>query len=290
MLSNKMGLHFMLFSIFLIMIQVHAIPVGPEIDSKGVTNSNKSAAINATIFDHTGHDITSSFQIRWYYPEVFANNVANNSLSKRQETFSRPVNECPGVADFRESFCTPEVDKAGSLQRYTIVCRETFTMIDGVESPIQNDLYLTYAAIVGAPPMTRQETFRRDGHCDKDEICVSGLGIEASARGKRMASCVRNEYFIKYISWGNNQQQNNDLEGKMASMLVSQQDGTTPIEVDTLEVDTETAGVVQENRCRDCVELKTTRFGADTRNLRFQTRLLTAGTMAGVLWLAIASG
>ena len=214
----------------------------------------------------------------------------NDTLSTRQGTLSRPVNDCPGMAEFRESFCTPELDKAGSLQRYTIVCRETFAMVNGVETAVKNDLYHTYAAIIGAPPRSRQQTSRRDGHCDRDEICVDGLGIEASMRGKRMASCVHTEYFINYISWGNDRQQDLDLEGKMASMVVSQEDGTTPIEVDTLEADAETAGAVQTSRCRDCVDLKTDFFEANTNNLRFQTKLLTAGAMAGVLWLAIASG
>ena len=273
------------------MVQVHTTPVGPDVASKGAVNSTTNAVINATIFDHAGHDITLSFQIRLYYPEAFAHNVANYSLSNRQVTLSRPLNECPGLGEFRESFCTPGPDRAGSLQRYTIVCRDTFVTIDDVEVPVQNDLRLTYAAIIGGASTSRQETNRRDGHCHKDEICVPGLGIEASTSGKRMASCVRTEYFIKYINWGNNnRQQGLNLEGKMASMVVSQQDETTPIEVDTFAADTETAGAVQRNRCRDCVELETDPFEANTNNLRFQTKLLTAGTMAGVLWLAIASG
>ena len=273
------------------MVQVHTIPLGPDVASTGAINSTTNAAINATIFDHAGHDITSSFQIRLYYPEAFAHNVANHSLSNRQATLSRQLNECPGQGEFRESFCTPGPDQAGSLQRYTIVCRYTYLTYDDAEVAVPNDLRLTYAAIVGGATASRIETKRRDGHCQKDEICVPGLGIEASTSGKRMASCVRTEYFIKYINWGNNnRQQGLDLEGKMASMVVSQQDGTTPIEVDTLAADTETAGAVQTNRCRDCVELETDPFEANANNLRFQTKLLTAGTMAGVLWLAIASG
>ena len=284
---TKMDIYSIIISIATFMMQVQTIPVDPGLASEGAVNSTK-AAINATIFDHAGHDITSSFQIRLYYPKAFAHNVANNSLSNRQARLSRSIDECPGLGEFMESFCNAEADQAGSLQRYTIICRDTFVVVDNVEVPVRNNPRLTYAAAVGDTSTSRQETHQRDGHCHKNEICVPGLGMEVS--GKRMASCVPTEYFVKYINWGNNHRQEGfDLEGKIASMVVSQQDETTPMEVDTLAVDTKTNGVGQ-NRCRDCVELKTVPFEADTNNLRFQTKLLTVGTMAGVLWLAIASG
>ncbi len=290
---GKMRFHHMLIGIIFYAAHVLTTPIAPDSASTEIVNSATNTPIDVTIKDHAGQNITSSFQIMLYYsPETSTNITTNKNLSNRQVTASRPLNECPGTAVFIRSYCTPEHDKPGSLQRYTIVCVHSTVIINDHEFPTENSLWLGFANAVGAVPVHRYTTTQRDGHCNDDEICVPGLGKERSRSGKVMASCVGTEYFVKYINWGENQRQSLDLEGKTASMVVSRLDGTTPVEVDTFEADTETTigGAVQTRRCRDCMELQTDRFAADTEGLKLGTRLLTAGAMAGVLWLAIGSG
>ena len=282
---------FLLFSVYYFSSQVSAIALTPDVASQAPANLSANTSINATIIDHAGHDITSSFQIRLYYPEATSNHTANQNLSARQAGMSRPINHCPGQDMFLRSSCTPKHNKPGSLQSYTLACLHTTVVIQGIEFDGESEDWPIFASRTGAVPEHQHRVRRRDGHCNEDEICVQGLGVARSSTGRRMASCVRTEFFVKYIKWGENEQ-SVDLAGKMASMVMSQSDGTTPVEVDTFEADGQTSGSgpAQTSQCRDCMELKTDKFGANTESLNLQTRLLTVGGMAGVLWLAIASG
>ena len=86
-------------------------------------------------------------------------------------------------------------------------------------------------------------------------------------------------------------------------MVVSQPDGSTPLEVDRFAVEpvigtgqlgtngggtAVVAGV--QSQCRDCMELETQQFVRGTEGLRAQATLLTTGAAAGILWLALVSG
>ena len=242
--------------------------------------TNRTPAINATVVDRAGHDITSSFQIRFYNPRASMTTTNNNSLSNRQVVSSRPINGCSS-GSFHESFCTPEDNKTGSLQSYTIICHVVVPLLDAAGAPISRFV-----------PIQTVASRTRDGHCEDHEICVPGLGAGRSRSGRRMASCVRTEYFVNYISWGDHRQQGLHLGGTQASVVVSQPDETTPMEVAAFRVDAETTSMssVQKNTCRDCLELETDQFRPRTEGLKVQTTLLTTGAMAGVLWLAIISG
>ena len=84
------------------------------------------------------------------------------------------------------------------------------------------------------------------------------------------------------------------LGGKQASVVVSQEDGLTPMGIGKMEVD----AVVNEERiqmeksCRDCFELRTQKLNPNTAALTVEATLVTAGTgvAAGVLWVALFSG
>ena len=265
-----------------LVVRVFSSPYVPSIIYRDAASTNSTPAINATILDNGGQDITSSFQIMLYHPQVTP--ITNNSLSNRQATLSRPINVCSAGA-FYESFCTPEHNKAGSLQSYIIICNVVVPVFDTAEDG-------EIAVHIGFIPNQAIESRLRNGHCAKNEICVPGLGAGISRSGRRMASCVSTQFFVKYINSGNNGQQGFDLGGMSASMVVGQLDGTTPMEVDTFEIDAETntGRTMQKKTCRDCMELKSGQFGSETEALKVETTLLTTGAMAGVLWLAILSG
>lgn len=97
---------------------------------------------------------------------------------------------------------------------------------------------------------------------------------------------------MKLFSRGNNDQKEIDLEGMSASMMLSQRDASTAMEADAfnLNVETNADTNTQKRLCRDCMELTSDPIGADTDALTVEVTLLTTGAMAGVLWLAIASG
>ena len=139
---------------------------------------------------------------------------------------------------------------------------------------------------------------RRTGFCNPDEICVDGLGRGGGSRHgpHSVASCVSTQYFVKMI--GNSGRAAGeraplvDFGGKGVRLVASEMDGRTPIEVDTFGVTAVdgSGGSVEEEKCRDCTELRTDVLEPKTEGLKAQVRLLTAGGAAGILWLAVMSG
>ena len=282
---DAMSLCLLAISFCLIQIALSA-PHLPPIVPRDTPITKSISGINATILDHGGHDISSSFQIMLYAPPA---TTSNNSLSNRRAILPRPINFCR-AGTFVMSFCTPQDNKAGSLQSYTVVCG-TYEIGMPENSSSEYD-------IDDAPSIHWSHRFR-SGHCAADEICVDGFGEQEFAEphqglGSRtaMASCVRTEYFIKYINWGKHEQENLALEGTSANIVASQLDLQTPMEVDTFKIDADisnhTSGT--EKKCRDCMKLRTERFGPDTEGLKIETTLLSAGAMAGILWIALLSG
>ena len=153
--------------------------------------------------------------------------------------------------------------------------------------PTTGQYYPTFPALV-----------RRSGHCDRDEICVDGLGRGGGSQyGQHsVATCVKTDYFTRMArNAGKPAEQRErlvDLGGTKARMVVSKADGSTPLEVDTFDVEAVDAmgNTVQSKKCRDCMELKTDTFGPTTDGLKAGVTLLTTGGMTGILWFAVLSG
>ena len=84
------------------------------------------------------------------------------------------------------------------------------------------------------------------------------------------------------------------LGGKQASLVVSREDGLTPMDIGSLEVDAavDEQYTQMESSCRDCLELRTRNLALDTARLNVEATLMTAGTgvATGVLWVALFSG
>ena len=146
---------------------------------------------------------------------------------------------------------------------------------------------------------------RRDGHCSSDEVCINGGSLAEGGFedhvGLKYAYCVKRIAFYSVSAKSplglklNKQNLVNDLEGKRLSMIVSKKDMSTPLEMDTLNVEVEGAGSGSGeaggiDKCRDCMDLETEQFRKGTDSLKAQARMLTTGAVAGVLWLALMSG
>lgn len=84
------------------------------------------------------------------------------------------------------------------------------------------------------------------------------------------------------------------LEGKQASIVISNADETTPLGVRSMEVDTAVgeSTTLIEKTCRDCLELRTKNLAPDTNRLNVEATLIATGTgvAAGVIWVALLSG
>ena len=115
-----------------------------------------------------------------------------------------------------------------------------------------------------------------------------------------MARCVSKEYFVKYSMRagagaggfaGLEDLKGVDFElgGQMASLVLSREDGKTPLGADSLELDSgQVGGVPSRQSCRDCVELSTTDFKEGTEFLGMEATVGMAGAVVGgVLWVAV---
>ena len=136
-----------------------------------------------------------------------------------------------------------------------------------------------------------------------DEICIT------THRHTTEANCVKEVYFTLAMNNWNGVQSANVLLSSMesadsrdnlwnfanmsASMVLSDKNGTAPIEVDTFKTDAGVTGgetPVQSKKCRDCIDLETKPFEPDTDYLKTEVKLLTTGGAVGILWLALMSG
>lgn len=258
-----------------------------------LSTNDTDHTIKATITDHAGQDITSSFEVRLFVDPSRPSNdtVATNSshddslMGRREAYFSRQITYCltPG-STFVSSECTPVDNKPGSLQSYTIACHRTFNMYH----PYTGDFMHSQTMLV-----------RRSGHCWHDEMCRDGYGHELVDRiGPKVANCIHKKHYraVKAPIGLKLDKQSvlHELEGKRLSMVVSKADESTPLEVDTFDVKSlvATGGVVEDdilNKCRDCMGLETQQFKQGVDGLKAEATLLTSGAVAAasILWIAL---
>ena len=243
--------------------------------------SNGSGTIRLDVTDHNNIDITPNFQIMVYQepqlPQV--NNFTNDPMIPRDFWHGcRPMTFCYD-STFVESHCTPQPDMSGSLQSYSILCAQL------------RDHPSPWSGAYVQPSFVHR---RRTGSCDSDEVCITSFGART-----QWASCVKKSFFDSTM-YGpgeseSKQRINRALEKgrfKGAYMVTSQNDGTTPTEVDTFNIDTwSVVGQKQSQKCRDCMDLQAKRFAPNMNALRAEARLLTTGAAAaGMLWLALIAG
>ncbi len=194
----------------------------------------------------------------------------------------RPMMTCPN-AGFVESHCTPENDRSGSLQSYSITCAHYVEHRD---------------PFTGAFREGRLVHTRRPGHCGQSEICIDNLRSNWVPLHPRLAVCVRKQMFdgTMYGPDEGESMQKIDIVlekagYKSAYMVMSKDDGTTPTEVDTFNIDAwPEVGSMQRQKCRDCMNLETQALDSDINALKADVRLLTTGAAAGILWLALIAG
>ena len=214
-------------------------------------------------------------------PDAPAVNESTNELNERTQRtgtqFANLVNACPPNQTFVSSHCAPEEGGDYSMQRYKYTCRSL--------AAINEIMY-------GMRPVYHIRT----GHCQDDEICVTGRAP------RLMASCVKAWLFDDYHI---------DKDGKVQPMLngeifsldkltiyaaVSEEDASTAVEVSSMNVNAWNRqervdnGTVQAKKCRGCSELQTDVLEPKTDSLKVEATLMTAGAMAGIVWLSLMTG
>ena len=274
-------------------------------------SSNTTSFISIT--DHVGVDITPSFQVM-LYSGTLPSNVSGKGLHDRQMGRVTYVNECLPHDAFKESKCTPQHREPGSLQSWTKSCYKFVTHYDNQGIPSGSSLI----------------QYQRSGHCRIDEICVNTFSAPiAGKQGPQIAMCVAKSSFEPPLDRSKSglkrlldavletirgpptpsklsKVDSSDVSGgsgngkssSSASIAVSQVDGETPIEADTLELaawngnegEISGAGGPQSHKCRDCTDLEVAKLPSDTEHLKLEASMLTAGAMAGILWIAVMSG
>lgn len=146
------------------------------------------------------------------------------------------------------------------------------------------------------------------GMCSTEEVCVdSSLGDDVY--GVRLARCIDKKAFELLNVKDDSEDDNSGhiggekrrklvngfvIGGNQASVVVSKEDGVTPLGVGSMEVSATASGDTSlvEKACHDCFELRTKSLAPNTDRLSMEATLLTAGTgvAAGVMWVALLSG
>lgn len=147
---------------------------------------------------------------------------------------------------------------------------------------------------------SRPVPVRRSGHCWFDEVCINGFGPGnelVNSIGLKIANCVnRRSFELLKAPIGlelDKQSMARSFEGKRLSMVVSKADESTPMEVDTFDVQARGAAVEDAKggstaRCRDCMDLETQQFKKGVESLKAEATMLTTRVaMAGILWMAL---
>ena len=232
--------------------------------------------------DHNGVDITSSIKIMVNHRSraQLLTNSTENDLDKRQGQWGRLINTCPREFTFIESHCTP-ID--GSMQRYVFTCRWN--------NPQPS-------TTIGAQGVGRPMYRLRAGHCEDSEICQD---VRTDNPLIVTASCVLADAFEEWTVTKDGRLKpmvNGAIFDPVISMygVMSQISTNKSLEMDTFEIDTwagqvdAIGGQMQTKKCRDCTEIRTDPLAPGTDSLKVQATLLTAGAVAGVLWLTLLSG
>jgi len=266
------------------------VPAPTEILSKQLTlHRHKNATtpiINAFahITDRNGVDISSSFKVKVFHktPNTQTSNVTGGSKLHGRQAFEvvRMVDQCHGDDEtFIESHCTPDDEEEGSLSSFAYTCRRTVAHFRGITGE-----YL------GRRPAYRT----RKGQCDSSELCVDGFG------SRTIASCVHAGLFDDFTL-----DKNGRIKGMVngevfdvskAHAALTGSDQFTPLETKAMDIGAwiNSASLakdsVQTKKCRNCVELGTDMLQPAPDSLKVEATLLTAGAVAGVLWLVLSSG
>ena len=167
------------------------------------------------------------------------------------------------------------------MQRYVIYCRP--------RAAPQNWYDTEGRGLTHLPPVMGEQ-----GSCDPDEICLNGLW--RVTRYSAVARCVKKDDF-RVMTGGGGGESDVQLGNRMASVVLSREDGSIPMSADFLGAAYAESGTTygdsmktNSRSCSDCSELALQKTAPDTNSLKVEASVMTAGAMVGVVWLSLLSG
>ncbi len=241
------------------------------------SHSPAAPSFNATILSSSGHDITSSFQIRLFQPPIATN------LTGRDTASIHLINYCPIASEsFVASYCNNIGGVQASLQSFTRICRQ--------ESGRQ-----------WRRPGGRSPYIPQTGFCNVNEICIT-LTRENQLGRAPVAACVNRVAYqtcdaLQQLGASSGEEatwvRRLRLSGMRVWAAASQLDESTPLQMKTLEIEAGKKGSeVGREVCSDCLGLRTESLPVGTESLKVEATLMTAGVgvVAGILWVAVLAG
>ena len=204
---------------------------------------------------------------------------ASGDLNDRQVNNVRPINFCgdrEGI--FVNSTCNHQDQLLGSLQSYTYHC------LSFIEDP-RNTRY------------HRRVITPHSGDCHDDEICVNGMGDNELRRNAPVpvAHCVKSEAYTK-LARNSDPQDLGQYTDSNLDLTLSKTDQKTLLKAESIDTEAGssalggTKGSTKSNSCSECLDLRTDKLPPQTDFLDAEVKLLTAGAVAGMMWLTILSG
>ena len=278
--------------------------------------SSTNPIITTTIHAANGTEVTSSFHtmVYWQQDTIVAPNA---NLTDRQVNTVRRINTCRShSARFVQSHCAHSVGHETSLLEFVVYCQES-------RSPRYNIAMGHNPHGELLEPLVTTET----GACEPHEICVNDM--PPTVTGQMMATCVDTNGFLRNdnpsttIRQGSQDQHgdstepseqgpsnpggsldqewsieaaltavNRALGNRRASVVISGPNGTMPLGVRSLEVDTgaESGGKVQQQTCSKCFGLRTQEAAANADFLSTKVTLMATTALTGLVWVTVFSG
>ena len=225
--------------------------------------SRTTSSINATVTDHDGHDISSSFKklVYYYNPKV----TSSGGHDDGQDEAARPLNTCDANQGlFVESSCNYEDGVIGSIRSYTHKCLNH-------KKGVRNKKF----GVVEVTAYNRT--------CEDQEICVNGPGREGdwSTGSGITAYCVNTSAFV-----ASTDAELADLSGTTLTALLTSPDMRTPFMGSRIDVETEVRtsdgeekGAVSKE-CVQCVSLTTEKLSSNTTSIMLSETWVMGREMA----------
>ena len=229
-------------------------------------SSSTSPIIETTILSANGTNLSASFRTMLYQQP--RNVTSNTSLNVTRAPSAYQIDTCdlPYSAKFLRSQCSHRWGfRKPNLQRYTIECD------------------------VG--PVFKVAR----GQCAPDEICVNQPWHTET--GDVIANCISKSAFEEVdgsrlpplIEKTENFMASKSLAGHKMAMLVSEQDGSTPLGASVVEMDAiaDGGGLILQNLCRNCFGMRTQKLPLGLQAFRSRLVLMDAKAIIGILWLSV---
>ena len=272
---------------------VFSAPRGP------VSIQRRNASLTSPSFmtrvrSANGTDVSSSFRTLIYWQ---SDTISRNSNLTDRQSAARQITTCRShSARFLGSRCKHSNGFEVSLQEYEVHCQE-------YPSP-------RYNLMMGHDPagalLEPLPTFE-GGSCSEHEICVNSM--PSWAYGREVATCVETKDFIPDDEYDHSVHQGaegvppgstgkyigdalREISARSAGIVASGSNGSTPLGLGWLEVDTgaEVGGKVQKQRCKDCFGLRVRETTPNADFMKIEATLMATTITTGLIWVSIFAG